>query len=207
MTEESKDTGRVEAFSDGVFAIAITLLVLEIKVPLPDDLKSKNMGLLAALGQQWPIYLAYVTSFLTVLIMWINHHNLMKLIKRTDHAFLMLNGLLLMGVSLVYFPTELLAEYVVRPEYARVAAAVYGGAFTIIAVLFNFLWLYAARNNRLLDARTDRRLAASITRRYRFGPILYISSFIVAFVSAEATVFICVALVIFFALPHDAEAS
>jgi uncharacterized membrane protein len=200
VTDETKETRRVEAFSDGVFAIAITLLVLEIKVPSHES-SSEAGGLLKALGNQWPVYLAYVTSFLTVLIMWINHHNFMKLIKRTDHVFLLLNGLLLMGVSLAYFPTELLAEYIGQPD-GRVAAGVYGGTFTIIAILFNLLWLYAARNNRLLDTRMDLRLANSITRRYAFGPLLYFTSFVLAFASAEVSVFICVALAIFFALPN-----
>lgn len=206
MTEESKNTGRVEAFSDGVFAIAITLLVLEIKVPLPEDLKKEQIGLLDALGQQWPIYLAYVTSFLTVLIMWINHHNFMTLIKRTDHIFLMLNGLLLMGVSLVYFPTELLSKYIGHAD-ERVAAAVFGGTFTVIAIFFNVLWRYAAHNNRLLDTRMDLRLAESITRRYLFGPLMYFSSFALAFISAWASVLICVALAIYFALPHTSKVS
>src|SRR5262245_58066326 len=106
MTDEVKETARIEAFSDGVFAIAITLLVLDMKVPGSKDLPA-DVRLISVLGRQWPTYLAYVTSFLTILIMWVNHHRLFQHIKRTDNPFLMLNGLLLMGVTIVPFPTGL----------------------------------------------------------------------------------------------------
>src|SRR5438477_460993 len=111
-----KETGRVEAFSDGVFAIAITLLVLDIKVPSTGELSAQHEQLLDALLKQWPVYLGYVTSFLTVLIMWANHHRLMRYIKRSDNNFLLINGLLLMGVTVVPFPTSLLAEYLISDQ-------------------------------------------------------------------------------------------
>jgi len=100
------ETGRLEAFSDGVIAVAITLLVLDIKVPHATDLGGGT--LLRALSHQWPVYLAYLTSFATILVMWLNHHNLFKQIKRVDHTLLLLNGLLLLGVTLVPFPTALI---------------------------------------------------------------------------------------------------
>jgi uncharacterized membrane protein len=105
--EMRDDTARTEAFSDGVFAIAITLLVLDIKVPhdLPE-----NTSLLRALLNQWPIYMAFLTSFATIGIMWLNHHRMFRYIRRVDHWFLVLNGLLLLGVTFVPFPTSLAAE-------------------------------------------------------------------------------------------------
>src|SRR3954466_11846030 len=106
--QDEKETGRVEAFSDGVFAIAITLLVLDLKVP-PDA--GSNAELWAALVGQWPIYFAFLSSFLVILIMWINHHRLFTHIRRTDNVLMMLNGLLLLGITVVPFPTRLLAEY------------------------------------------------------------------------------------------------
>ncbi len=87
-TGGEKETGRLEAFSDGVFAIAVTLLVLELRVPLPGSLR-EGERLLDALLHEWPAYLAFVTSFATILIVWVNHHNLFKLINRTDHYFLL----------------------------------------------------------------------------------------------------------------------
>jgi uncharacterized membrane protein len=107
------DTARLEAFSDGVFAIAITLLVLNIRVPLASELNGQT--LFDALLQQWPAYLAYVVSFVTILLMWVGHHNMFTFIYRIDHTFLLLNGLLLMGIAVVPFPTGLLAEYLPKP--------------------------------------------------------------------------------------------
>ena len=105
-----KETGRVEAFSDGVFAIAITLLILEIKVPkLPHE--SPPAALAEALLALWPSFLAFLLSFFAILIMWINHHRLFELIRKTDSIFMMLNGFLLMLVTVVPFPTAVLAEY------------------------------------------------------------------------------------------------
>src|SRR5471032_2515142 len=101
----SFEKGRVEAFSDGVFAIAITLLVLDLKVPHVDG----NRALLAALGDAWPVYLAYVTSFATVLIMWINHHVILRCLRSVDHVLPLLNGVLLLFVTLVPYPTSLVS--------------------------------------------------------------------------------------------------
>src|SRR5215831_3994807 len=88
---QDPDTGRLEAFSDGVFAIAITLLVLNLRVPLEAEVGSGD--LFAALGLQWAMYLAYVTSFAFILVMWINHHQLFRLIGRANHPLMLLNGL------------------------------------------------------------------------------------------------------------------
>src|SRR5207248_9103881 len=107
--EGLKETGRIEAFSDGVFAIAITLLVLDIQVQLPREVSDPAV-LLDRLAKLWPFYLAYVISFATIGIMWINHHRLLTLITHSDHVFLLLNTFLLFWISFVPFPTSLLAE-------------------------------------------------------------------------------------------------
>ena len=125
---DAKEIGRVEAFSDGVFGIAMTLLVLDIKVPPPGN----GPSLAEALLRQWPGYLSYVTTFLTVLIMWMNHHKLFRHIHRVNHPFLVLNGLLLMGVTLVPFPTALLAAYIGHAGERTAAAFVL--AFLNVAV-------------------------------------------------------------------------
>src|SRR5690349_4976311 len=107
-----KETGRLESFSDGVFAVAITLLVIDLKVPQVDvNAASPSLELARALLKQWPSYLTFVTSFATILIMWVNHHNLFKLIQRTDTHFLFINGLLLLLVTSVPFPTALVSQY------------------------------------------------------------------------------------------------
>jgi uncharacterized membrane protein len=197
-SEDEKETGRIEVFSDGVFAIPITLLILDIKVPRAADLHGGKLG--SALLAQWPSYLSYLTSFITVLIMWMNHHKLFRHILRSDHPFLVLNGLLLMVVTAVPFPTALIAEYMNRDQ-SRTAAAVYSGMFLVIAILFRLLWRYASHEHRLLSSRHDAEEVAAITRQYRFGPPLYLIAFLLAFLNVWASVGTCFALALFFALP------
>lgn len=194
----SKETGRVEAFSDGVFAIALTLLVLNLQVP--HDLPPGG-GLGAALLRQWPVYVAYVASFATIGIMWINHHYLFNVIRRVDHWMLVFNTLLLLGITVVPFPTALLAEYFGHPE-ARTAALVYGGVFVVIAILFNVLWRYASRGRRLLTEETRPETARAIDHAYAVGVVLYLVAFLLAFLSVTATLLTVVGLAIYFALPR-----
>ena len=117
--QEERETVRIEAFSDGVFAIAMTLLVIENKVPSHDLVAAK--GLAQSLVALWPSYLAFLTSFVTILVIWVHNHWVFALIKRNDHPFLYWNGLLLLFVTFVPFPTALLSEYLLNPE-AKVAA-------------------------------------------------------------------------------------
>ncbi len=120
-----KETGRLEAFSDGVIAVAITLLALDLGVP-HQEAGHPWHGLLQALADQWPIYLAYLLSFTTILIMWVNHHGLFKVIERVDHLFLLLNGALLLVITLFPFATILLADYIEQPD-KKTAQVVYAG--------------------------------------------------------------------------------
>ena len=191
-----RETGRVEAFSDGVFAIAVTLLVLDLKVPKPGDLGGAS--LLSALSRQWPAFLAYLTSFATILVMWVNHHKLFNHIRRTNDTFLFLNGLLLLFVTFVPFPTALVSAYLRHPE-ARTAAAVYAGTYEAIAIAFNLLWKYASAGRRLLGPRASLVEVDAITRQYRVGPISYLVAFVLAFVSVPASLGICMLLAVFFA--------
>ncbi len=191
---EEKETGRVEAFSDGVFAVAITLLIFTIQVP--DHEAGKT--LLSQLGEQWPSYLAYITSFLTILIMWVNHHSLFRLISRTDQMFLLLNGLLLMVITFVSFPTELLARYIGTDD-EQTAALIYSATGILIAILYNVVWFYASRDLRLISKKADPAIVHSITHQYRFGPFFYLLAFVLAFVSVLASVALNLALAIFFA--------
>ena len=195
--KEAQETGRIEAFSDGVFAIAITLLILDMKVPRgiqrPDELAR-------ALVAEWPSYFAYLTSFATIGVMWMNHHRLFTLIRRADHLLIVLNTLLLLGVSVVPFPTSLLAEYLGHPGGA-LAAMVYSGTYVVIAVFFNSLWHYAAGGMRLLGDDVDARAVMAQTRQYAFGPVFYLVAFGLAFVNVGASVALNLALALFFALP------
>jgi uncharacterized membrane protein len=194
--DEEKETGRVEAFSDGVIAIAITLLVLEIKVPRPDEIASA--GLFARLLGLWPSFLAFVTSLGTILVMWVNHHRIFRLERIPDYPFLYWNGFLLLTITFVPYPTALLAQYPASPE-APVATAVYAGTFVITAVSFNGLWRHLRTHPRLLLASADPEEIEGISRQYRFGPFVYLIAFGLAFVSVAASVVTCLALAVFFA--------
>ncbi len=200
--DPDKDTGRLEAFSDGVFAIAITLLVLDIKLPKAADL-GQDRSLLDAVLDSWPIFLAYFTSFLTVLVMWVNHHNIFKIVRKADQAFLLLNGLLLMFVTLVPFPTALLAEYL-NKRGEITAGIIYCGTYLLIALIFNLLWRYASYHNRLLVKDVNPSYVQAINRQYLFGPVLYLACVVVAFFSAIIAFLITLGLAIFFALPLNA---
>jgi uncharacterized membrane protein len=197
------ETGRIEAFSDGVFAIAITLLVLDVKVPRALD---GGRTLASALGAMWPTYLAFVTSFATILIMWINHHRMFSLIGRADDRLMFYNGLLLLGVTIVPFPTALVAEYL-RHDGQKTAAAIYNGTFIFIAICYNLLWRTAAVDDRLLDAHASRQAVQRIFDSYRYGPLWYVIAFMLAFASVTASLVVNLALAIFFARPTAAAES
>jgi uncharacterized membrane protein len=194
-------TGRLEAFSDGVFAIAVTLLILDIRLPLPDTLRPGET-LWAATTHAWPSYLAFATSFATLLIVWVNHHNIFRLIRRTDHTLLLLNGLLLFTVTIIPFPTAVLADYLRAPG-ARTAALLYAGSFLALALAFHALWRYAAHDGRLLAPAADPRLIRMIDRQFRLGPLPYVVCVGVAALNALAGFALVVALAVYWALPEQ----
>jgi len=190
------ETARVEAFSDGVFAIAITLLILEIKVP---SVGSGDLG--EQLLRQWPSYLSFFISFAYVGVMWINHRRLFTHIRKSDDVLLVLNLLLLIGVTVVPFPTLVLAAHLGHPG-ARTALIVYNAVYLVIAILFNILLRYAtSKNGRLLAPDVDRSAVATMTRQYAVGPLLYLICIVLAWYGVTASLFINLALAIFFVLP------
>ncbi|HEX5501083.1 MAG TPA: TMEM175 family protein [Thermomicrobiales bacterium] len=196
---EEQETGRVEAFSDGVFAIAVTLLVLELRAPLPADLRAGET-LWDALRHEWPSYLAFATSFATILIVWVNHHYLFRLIRRTDHVLLLLNGLLLFVVTLIPFPTDVVAEYLRAPG-ARTAAVFYAGTFLAVAFAFNGVWQYARHDGRLLSRDADPRTIRTINQQFRMGPLTYLVAVAVAALNGLAGLALVTALAVYWALP------
>jgi uncharacterized membrane protein len=172
-------TGRVEAFSDGVMAIAITLLVLELKVPAgvgPGEL-------LGALADRWPSYVAYLAAFLTIGIIWLNHHTLLSKIARFDAHLHWLNLLLLLGVATLPFPTALLADYVAEGgTNASVAAAAYGLTATLMALPWGFIWRHLRDHPDLLEPGYDAAHASTELRRGTLGVPIYAAATAVSFV-------------------------
>jgi uncharacterized membrane protein len=205
------DTARLEAFSDGVFAIAITLLVLNIRVPLASELKGKT--LLEALLQQWPAYLAYVVSFITILLMWVGHHNMFTFIRRIDHTFLLLNGLLLMGIAIVPFPTGLLAEYLPQGSYLnqQTAAAVVSLTFAFIAAMYDVLYWYAVTGQRLIAPAPQAPVPRTPLLIYIVGPLIYLVAAGLALwapdFGVQASLAIFALMAVLYALPVTSERS
>jgi uncharacterized membrane protein len=197
ITTENR-TARLEAFSDGVIAIAITLLVFGIAAPrdLPE-----GESLADALLALSPSYFAYVISFLTIGVMWINHHNLFKVINQSDHLLMVLNILLMLMITFVNFPTAVLGTYITDPQEQRTAVVFLNGTYALIAIVFNVLWRYASGQRRLLDASADDAVVRGISRAYNFGLVAYSLSLVVAFVVPLLGLLMNFSLAVFFALP------
>jgi len=199
---ERESTGRIEAFTDGVVAIVITLLILEIKVP--HDLPAGH-GLADALLELWPSYLAFFASFATVGIIWVNHRRFFNLIKRTDNTLLLLNLLLLLWVTIVPFATALVAEHI-GLEGERIAAVIYSGLGVLITLTFSLIWFYAATKKGLIDEKADQRLLRSITRMCRVGPAFYLGAVAVALVNVTLSIVVILLLATLFSLPSRSSA-
>ena len=188
-------TSRLEAFSDGVFAIAITLLVLDLAVPPLTE--SERDGLWAALGREWPSYFAYLVSFLVIGIIWINHHTMLTLVERVDRPILFANLVLLMTVSVIPFPTRLLAEYLLEPD-AHAAAAVYSATMLAMGSAFYALWSTITRRPGSLRRPLDPETRRATLRRFGAGQVLYAAAIGLSFVSAIATLALHGALGIYY---------
>lgn len=189
------DTSRLEAFSDGVFAIAITLLVLEIKVPAGEAL---GIGL----GQLWPSYLAYAISFIVIGAIWINHHAMFDWIVRADQGLLLLNTLHLMFIAFLPLPTAVLAEAFHARSGQDVATAFYAGTLTIIGVLVTAMWYYAASRRELLNDAISPEQARAIGKRFLIGPTGYGLATILAFVNPWLSISLFIALNAYFLWPR-----
>ena len=184
-------TSRLEAFSDGVFAIAATLLILNVQAaghPLARDL-----------GRIWPSYVAYAVSFTTIGIIWVNHHTVMAQVAKVDRVFLMLHVLFLMMIAFIPFPTALLAQNI-RSEGAEAAALSYGVTLTLTAVLINVLWRYAAHGRRLVRPDADKRVVDGISRSYLPGPFMYAAATLVALKSPQASAGLFAGIAVFYVL-------
>jgi uncharacterized membrane protein len=186
---------RAEAFADGVFAIAATLLILNVDAQVGDH----TNGLGHRLLHIWPSYLAYAVSFVTIGVMWVNHHTVMEQVHRVDRRFLLATVGLLMCIAFVPFPTRLVAEHV-RDSGARAAALAYGITLTTTAVFFNLTWFAASRGGKLLRHDADPRVVSGITRSYLPGPWIYLAATLIALASSTVSIALFGAITIFYVL-------
>jgi uncharacterized membrane protein len=191
-------TSCLESFSDGVIAVAITLLVLDIHVPEVGS----HASLLHALAQGWPHYAAYAVSFLTIGIIWINHHAMITRLERADHSILILNLLLLMTIALLPFATELMAAYLRADHGQNLAAGLYAGAFLLMALAFSALNRHILLDRaHMLSSELPLAERRRILSRSASGLPPYVLATILAVVSPYITLAICGALAVFYALP------
>jgi TMEM175 potassium channel family protein len=189
-------TQRLEAFSDGVFAIAATLLVLEFAV----GTRSGDLG--ASLLHLWPAYLAYVTTFLTIGIIWINHHHCLETMASADRTLMFLNILLLLTVSFLPFPTKLVAEYLQR-DGEQAAVYAYDLTFVVMSIVFNLLWRYATSQRRLIAEHVPDSALRAISRAFDPGVPMYALCLVVAIWSPLASVVLTLVIAAFY-LPSAA---
>jgi uncharacterized membrane protein len=186
------ETARLETFSDGVFAIAATLLVLDLKTSGEGSLTHQLLHL-------WPSYAAYVISFVTIGIMWINHHAVFRHVVRTNRTFLVISVLFLLVIAFIPFPTHVLAEHLTDGD-ATTAAFFYGLTNVFMAIMFSTLWFYAARGDRLLGPSPDRRAVTGISRSFLPGIPAYALATLSALVSSWLAVSLYAALALFYVL-------
>jgi uncharacterized membrane protein len=185
------ETRRLEAFADGVFAIAATLLIIDVTA----DGAGGALG--HAVEHDWPQYAAYAVSFLTIGIMWINHHTCLRQIDRADRTFLTINLVLLMCIAFVPYPTRLVAEHL-RDHGLRAAALTYGVTLTTTAVFYNAFWFYAATGRRLISPEADHRTVTGISRSYVPGPAIYGTATLVALWSPRVAVALFAGIAVFY---------
>lgn len=190
-------TGRVEAFSDGVMAVAITLLVLDLRVPEPEPGRSLARGLL----ELWPNALAYVISFIAIGIMWLSHHTMFHRLARVDHSVLVLNLVLLLCIVVLPFTTSVLSSYLDVPGQGVLAAVLYAGSFLVTSSLFFALQYHLLkRRPHLLREAPDPVQTRSILRRGLVSIPVYVLAAAAALVSPYLTLGICMALGLFYLL-------
>lgn len=200
MTEPSeaeKNTARLEAFSDGVFGVAITLLVVSLAVPEMELGQTVDArALLHALAKQWPQFVAFATSFFSILLLWISHHRTFAMIHRTSRHLMLANGLILFLVTLIPFPTAFLARYI-QTSAGTVAAVLYAGVFFLITAAFILLWHVVLSDPGLLKGHLSDAQKQTIQRKNTLGLIPYVIAIAVAFWQPYLTVLVCIALSVY----------
>lgn len=189
------ETSRVEAFTDGVLAVAITLLVLDLKVP-----RVVHASLWHTLVEQWPSYAAYVTSFLAIGIMWINHHSVFRQIARVDRRLMFVNLLLLLLIAAVPFSTSLVSDYLLHAGFnGKVAMAVYSALFCAVGLTFAMLWGYALTHPYLLVDSVDLAAARRGFPRFAFGSGVYGALIAISFLNALVALGLHLAVAVYYA--------
>ena len=187
-------SARLETFADGVFAIAATLLILNVDAQVRDGSTAIGPRLL----EIWPSYIGYAVSFVTIGIIWSNHHTVMAQLGRVNRTFLMLNVFLLLCVAFLPFPTRLVAENLRDRSELEPAALAYGATMVAMSICYLSLWLYAITGRRLLREDSDPRTVSGITKSYLPGAPTYLTATLIALVSPLTSVALFGAIALFY---------
>jgi uncharacterized membrane protein len=202
MSVNVLSTNRLKAFSDGVFAVAITLLVLNLQVPqLKTSLISSELA--SELGKLWPKFLIYALSFVVVGIYWVGHHNTFHYIKRSDRTLLWLNILLLLCIVFIPFPTALLGQY----PGQQISVIIYAGTLVSTGLVLQLLWWYATSGYRLVDRDIDPRLVQLATRRNLIAPLIYLLAIGISFFSAQTSLVFFILVPVYYIFPGRIDRS
>jgi uncharacterized membrane protein len=197
------DSRRAESFSDGVFAVAITVLVFNLLTVADQTANLRPPhSLTDALLSHWPAYFAYVVSFLTIGIMWLNHHTMLAAVTRVDRVVLVLNLLLLMGVVAIPFPTALVAAHLNDGSAGKTAAVTYGLVMIAISIGFGSMWIYLSTHQNELGPRRRVRTPRLSTVRFTAGNVGYIGGTVIAFFYPIAALVIFGLLAVYYLIEH-----
>jgi uncharacterized membrane protein len=188
---------RLQSYVDAILAIAATLLILNVEV-------SGGGSLSHRLVDAWPSYAAYAVSFMTIGVIWINHHGILRLVAEPDPLFVLLNLVLLLFVAFLPFPTHVLADALQTGQGAPAAAVFYGITATLMAASFNALWIYASSGNRLLRSDAPERVVSGITRSFRPGIAMYATATLIGLASAWVSASLYAAITLFYVISGSA---
>lgn len=194
-----RSTQRIEAFSDGVFAIAITLLVLDLRIPAAEG--SDSDTLLHAILGLWPSYFAYGLSFTMIGIYWANHHYLFKLFAKTDHGLNLLNLLLLMFIVFLPFPTHVLGNHWPEEASRPVAVTFYAVGLLLPAIAWLVVWLYACHNHKLFRHQLDQGFLRKLTLQFIGTVAVYALAVTVSVIDYKWGLAMCTGLTLLYLLP------
>lgn len=194
-------TTRVQAFSDGVIAVAITLLALNLPIP-----SAATPHLADYLGRHWPSFAAFAVSFATIGIVWINHHAMLNRVVAVDNTVLLLNLLLLMTICVLPFSTVLMAQYLRAAHGENLAAAIWSGSFLVMTLAFIAIQRHLmVAKAHLLHERLTPEVRAIVLRRNMVGVLPYAVATAAAALTPYVSLVICAAVAVFYALPGTTE--
>jgi len=186
------------AYFDAIFAIALTLLVIEIRIPE----HSQHENLLIILGHEWPKFISFLISFMIISVVWFNHHTMFHYIKKIDHTLILLNMVLLLNVIAIPFCSSILGEFAeAGDENSRIAALVYGGWITLGGIPFNLIWNYALKHRELLHDGCDMDDLFNMKKHFFRGPFLYLFVTLLALLNAWVSILGFAFLIILYFLP------